>query len=274
MDTARELGFIGTGIMGEPMALRLLAADKALCAYDKQPQRTRGLRQAGARIGTSPRAVAAGVDLLFIMVMDATEVRDVLFGSEGAAETLRAGATVVCMSSIAPAAVREIARELEARAIACVDAPVSGGRVGAADGTLSFMVGGSDAAVKQVLPLLALMGKTITHVGAVGSGQLAKMANQIIVTITRAAIGEALTLVRQQGGDPRMVVAALEGGLADSANLRDYAPRLFDRDEPMEFGSVILKKDICSAAGIALQAGLELPLTSITAERYRTFRRD
>jgi len=260
--------------MGEPMAHNLLKEGHELSVYDLNKEAMSSLASSGASICGNPREVAEQSDILFLMVLTAADVEEVLFGDEAATDGLKPGSIVVCMSSIPAAAIQSIAKRLQESQLHLLDAPVSGGKAGARDASLAIMVGGPPAVFDKVLPYFRLLGSNITLVGESGSGQCAKAANQIIVSITRAAIGEAMLFASKNGADPERVIEALSGGLADSKNLRSYGPRLIEKGEFVEFGSPILKKDINNIVNEAEALNIDLPFAALTRKMYKNFHKE
>jgi 2-hydroxy-3-oxopropionate reductase len=264
-----RIGFIGLGIMGAPMAGHLVAAGHTVFVH------TRGrvppaLADSRATLCTSARGVAERADIVFTMVPDTPDVEAVLFGADGVAAGLSAGKTVVDMSSISPIATKDFARRIAALGCDYLDAPVSGGEVGAKNATLSVMVGGSEAAFERVGPLFALMGKNITHVGAVGDGQTAKVANQIIVALNIEAVAEALVFAAKAGADPARVRAALMGGFASSKILEVHGQRMIDRTFSPGFRIELHQKDLNLALSTARSLGVALPNTATAQELFNT----
>lgn len=267
-----NLGFIGTGVMGEPMARNLLAAGHALYVHDAAAAQTTGLVDAGAVACDSAVDVARHCHIVFLMVRDATQVENVVFGECGVKAALTPAHTLVCMSSLPAAFMRDIAGRIGDAAL--LDAPVSGGKAGAAAAELAIMVGGAERDFERIKPLLQLMGRTITHVGALGSGQTAKAANQIIVAITRAAVGEALLFAARDGAEPEKVRQALLGGLADSATLATYGPRISGLDNPVRFDSAIIRKDINNVVAAAVELDVDLPCATLVRDCYNAWTED
>ena len=262
-----RLGFIGLGIMGAPMAGHLVAAGHTVFVH------TRGrvppaIADSRATLCTTARGVAERADLVFTMVPDTPDVEAVLFGTDGIAAGLSAGKTVVDMSSISPIATKDFARRIAVLGCDYLDAPVSGGEVGAKNATLSIMVGGSEAAFEHVRPLFALMGKNITHVGAVGDGQTAKVANQIIVALNIEAVAEALVFAAKAGADPARVRAALMGGFASSRILEVHGQRMIDRTFNPGFRIELHQKDLNLALSTARSLGVALPNTATAQELF------
>jgi 2-hydroxy-3-oxopropionate reductase len=265
MSSSLSLGFIGLGIMGAPMALHLLEAGHRLFVHTRSSVRPE-LVSAGATVCSSPSAVAQQADVVFLMLPDTPDVEQVLFGAQGVAEGLTAGKVVVDMSSISPIETKTFAARIVALGCDYVDAPVSGGEVGAKAATLTIMVGGEAAAFARVAPLLALMGKQITHVGGSGDGQTTKVANQIIVALTIAAVGEALTFARKAGADPVKVRQALMGGFASSRILEVHGERMLARTFAPGFRIRLHQKDLALALAGARSMGVALPQTAGAAQ--------
>ena len=257
-----ELGFIGLGIMGLPMAGHLRAAGHSVHVYARRRPHAE-LTAAGFRPCGSSQEVAQRAECVITMVSDTPDVEAVLFGPAGVAAGLVPGKLVIDMSSISPIATRTFAARIAERGCEYVDAPVSGGDVGAKAATLTIMAGGSAAAFERARPLLALMGRTITHVGEVGAGQTAKVANQIVVALTIEAVGEALLFASRAGVDPAKVRAALMGGFAASRILELHGERMLRRNFEPGFRLSLHRKDL----GVALESAraLQLPLPHTAA---------
>ena len=262
-----KLGFVGLGIMGTPMAGHLLAAGHTVYAYDQKPLPAE-LVEKGAIARPSSKAVAEACDIFFVMVPDTPHVGAVLFGENGAAEGLSAGKIVVDMSSISPIETKQYAEKIEALGCAYLDAPVSGGEVGAKAASLSIMVGGTDEAFAVVEPLFRLMGKNITLVGGAGGGQTAKVANQMIVAMTIEAVAEALLFASKAGADPARVRQALMGGFASSKILEIHGERMVKRTFEPGFRIALHQKDLNLALGAARQMGIALPNTATCQELF------
>jgi 2-hydroxy-3-oxopropionate reductase len=265
----KQVGFIGLGTMGAPMASHLAAAGYPLWVCDLDPERMDDAVDAGALACADPRAVAEHCELLVLMVLNLNDVESALFGARGAADGLAPGSLVIIMSTIPAEAVRDIAERLADRSVSVIDAPVSGGKEGAQAADLTIMVGGTDADFRRAMPLLKQLGKNITHVGDCGSGQVAKSANQVIVALNRAAVGEALLLAARAGADPETVRRALMGGHAQSATLENYGARMTAAEHPVEFGSAVISKDLKLVVDMAGALGLHLPFTELVAKCYR-----
>ncbi len=258
---SKRIGFIGLGIMGRPMALNLLKAGHCLTVFDRNANKVAALTAAGAAGAASVGEAAAGQDLVITMLQNSPNVREVALGPSGVAESAVPGTVFVDMSSIEPQAAREVAEGLAARGIAMLDAPVSGGELKAIDGTLSIMAGGDAAVFEAVRPVLLAMGSSAVRVGEVGAGNVAKLANQIIVAANIAAVAEALTLARKAGVDPAVVVKAIAGGLAGSTVLGAKGPMMLRGDYKPGFRMELHRKDLANALAAGQSAGSPLPLT-------------
>lgn len=256
-----KLGFIGLGIMGTPMAGHLLAAGHELAAFSRSGVPA-ALTDKGAQACASAREVAQRADIIFIMVPDTPHVAAVLFDEGGVAAGLDAGKTVVDMSSISPIATKDFAARINALGCEYLDAPVSGGEVGAKAASLTIMVGASAAGFERVKPLFELMGKNITLVGGNGDGQTCKVANQIIVALNIEAVGEALLFAARAGADPAKVRQALMGGFAASRILEVHGERMIKRTFDPGFRIELHQKDLNLALEGARALGLSLPHTA------------
>jgi 2-hydroxy-3-oxopropionate reductase len=262
-----KLGFVGLGIMGTPMAGHLIAAGHQVFAYGRNGLPAELLAKGLVQCESS-KAVAQACDVFFIMVPDTPHVGDVLFGENGAAEGLSKGKIVVDMSSISPIETKEYAARIEALGCEYVDAPVSGGEVGAKAATLSIMVGGKEEVFAIVKPLFERMGKNITLVGGAGAGQTAKVANQMIVAMTIEAVGEALLFASKAGADPARVRQALMGGFASSKILEVHGDRMVKRTFDPGFRIALHQKDLNLALTAARQMGISLPNTATCQELF------
>ncbi len=254
-----RVGFIGLGIMGRPMALNLLKAGYGLDVHARRPESMGPLAAAGAATCESPAACAARSDIIFTMVSDTQDVEQVIFQGGGIIEGVRPGSIVVDMSTISPSATRSMAERLSERGVAMLDAPVSGGDVGAINGTLSIMVGGAAETFERVLPLFQAMGKNIVHIGANGAGQVCKSCNQIVVGATIAGVAEAILLARASGVDPARVREALLGGFANSRILEVHGRRMIEGDFNPGFKTRLHRKDMGIVTDAACELGLALP---------------
>jgi 2-hydroxy-3-oxopropionate reductase len=262
-----NIGFIGLGIMGRPMAGQLLKGGHTLFIRNTSTPPAE-LTEAGAKPCSSGREVAQNADVIILMVPDTPQVESVLFGDDGVAAGLSAGKIVVDMSSISPIATKDIARRINEHGCEYLDAPVSGGEVGAKAASLTIMVGGSEAAFAKVKPLFELMGKNITLVGGNGDGQTTKVANQIIVALTIEAVGEALLFASKAGADPAKVRAALLGGFASSRILEIHGERMVKRTFNPGFRIELHQKDLNLALQGAKSLGVSLPNTATCQELF------
>ncbi len=258
-----NIGFIGLGIMGAPMAGHLLAAGHTLFVRtrSKVPQSL-----GGATVCASAQEVAQRADIVFLMLPDTPDVEAVLFGKDGVAAGLSKGKTVVDMSSISPIETKAFAQKINALGCDYLDAPVSGGEVGAKAASLTIMVGGPEATFERVKPLFELMGKNITLVGGNGDGQTTKVANQIIVALNIAAVGEALVFASKAGADPAKVRQALMGGFASSRILEMHGERMIKRTFNPGFRIGLHQKDLSLALAGARAIGVALPQTAGAAQ--------
>jgi 2-hydroxy-3-oxopropionate reductase len=263
-----KIGFIGLGIMGRPMAGHLQAAGHQLYLVRHRTSLPRELVDGGATECASCRELAKQVETILIMVPDTPDVEDVLFGPEGVAEGLSAGKMVIDMSSISPIETRSFASRIADLGADYLDAPVSGGEVGAKAATLTMMVGGSESAFERARPLLELMGANITLVGDNGAGQTCKVANQIIVALTIEAVAEALLFSAKAGVDPSRVRQALMGGFAGSKILEVHGERMIKRSFDPGFRIALHQKDLHLALSGARELGISLPNTATTQELF------
>ncbi len=264
-----KVGFVGLGIMGTPMAEHLIKAGHEVFLFSL-PSVPQSLVAAGGIACACGKEVAQKADIIITMVPDTPHVAAALFDANGIAEGLSAGKIVVDMSSISPLETKEFARKINALGCEYLDAPVSGGEVGAKNATLSIMVGGSEAAFTTVKPLFELMGKNITLVGGNGDGQTAKVANQIIVALNIEAVGEALLFAAKAGADPAKVREALMGGFASSKILEVHGERMVKRTFNPGFRIELHQKDLNLALSSARQLGLSLPNTATAQELFNS----
>jgi 2-hydroxy-3-oxopropionate reductase len=262
-----RVGFIGLGVMGRPMAANLLKAGFPLAVHDLNRSAVGALVAQGAVDAGSIAGVAAA-DVVVTMLPDTPDVESVLFGSPGLAQSMRAGSTLIDMSSISPVATRRFAAALAERGIAMLDAPVSGGFQGAEAGTLSIMVGGEAEALERSRPVLQAMGKTINHIGPSGAGQVCKVCNQVAVAINIQAVAEAMTLAKKNGVDPAKVRDALLGGFARSTALDLHGKRVLDDNFAAGFRVNLQRKDLRLALETGAATGTPLPATALIQELY------
>jgi 2-hydroxy-3-oxopropionate reductase len=261
----QKLGFIGLGIMGAPMALHLIKAGHQLFVHTRSKLHPE-IADSSATQCTSAKGVAERADVIFTMLPDTPDVEAVLFGKDGVASGLSKGKTVVDMSSISPIETKAFAQKVNALGCDYLDAPVSGGEVGAKAASLTIMVGGPEAAFARIKPLFELMGKNITLVGGNGDGQTTKVANQIIVALNIAAVGEALVFAAKAGADPAKVRQALMGGFASSRILEVHGERMIKRSFNPGFRIQLHQKDLSLALAGARALGVALPGTANAAQ--------
>jgi 2-hydroxy-3-oxopropionate reductase len=254
-----KVGYIGLGIMGRPCALNILRAGFPLRVWARHPESAEAVLAAGAQWCDSPADLASQVDILITNVSDTPDVKAVLLGEQGAVHGAHAGLVCVDMSTISPFGAREIASALQAHGVDFLDCPVSGGEVGAVNGTLTVMVGGREAALEKARPVLEAMGKTITRIGDSGAGQVAKACNQIAVGAGVAMVAEVIKLARACGVDPAPVRQALLGGFAASRVLDVHGQRMIDDNYAPGFKAVLHRKDMGIVLDCAHQLGIQLP---------------
>lgn len=260
-----KIGFIGLGIMGRPMALNLIKGGHTLTVWARRAESMQPLLDAGARAAANPAAAAQGNELLISMVADAPDVVEVMHQAAAGAEP---GLLAIDMSTIAPAAARQIGQELAAGGVDFLDAPVSGGEVGAIAGTLSIMVGGSETGFAKARPAFECVGKNVVHVGAAGAGQVTKAANQIVTGMGVLAVAEAFAFASKNGVDRSKVREALLGGFAYSKILENHGQRMIERNFKPGFKSWMHEKDLNIVMQTAHELGLCLPGSAATAQMF------
>ncbi len=263
-----NLGFIGLGIMGAPMAGHLIAGGHTVTSSTHHKPAPAELTEKGLKSVATPKAVAEASDIVFLMLPDTPQVGEVLFGKDGVGEGLSKGKIVVDMSSISPIETKEYAKKIMALGCDYLDAPVSGGEVGAKAASLTIMVGGSEAGFAKVKPLFEMMGKNITLVGEAGAGQITKVANQIIVALNIEAVSEALLFASKAGADPAKVRQALMGGFASSRILEVHGERMIKRTFNPGFRIALHQKDLNLALQGARALGISLPNTATAQELF------
>jgi 3-hydroxyisobutyrate dehydrogenase len=263
------IGFIGLGIMGRPMAEHLLRAGHPLRIHTRTAAKAQPLLQQGAVWCESPHAVASQCDLLITIVTDTPDVEAVLFGPQGAAAALRRGACVVDMSTISPDATRLFAQRLAQQGVVLLDAPVTGGDVGATNATLTIMVGGEAAALARVRPVLEKLGRRVVHVGPSGSGQMLKACNQILCAVNMIAVCEALTLAGRSGLDLKLALETLASGAGGSWALANLGPKIVAGDLAPAFKIALIQKDLRSVQAAAQTLGVPLPGTALAQQLFR-----
>ncbi|TAH41746.1 MAG: 2-hydroxy-3-oxopropionate reductase [Betaproteobacteria bacterium] len=263
-----EVGFIGLGLMGRPMALNLLKAGHRVQVWSRRREAMQPLLEAGAAACTSAADVARHAPVTISMVADAPDVEQITLGPGGVVDGARSGHIHIDMSTIAPAVAQRIALRLSEKGIVALDAPVSGGDVGAIAGTLTIMVGGDAAAFETVKPLFDAMGRSVTRIGAAGAGQVAKACNQIITGVGVAAVAEALNFAAKSGADGDKVREALLGGFAYSRILENHGQRMLDRNFKPGFKAWMHQKDLRIVMEEAHRLGLALPASAATAQLF------
>lgn len=262
------VGYIGLGQMGKPMARNILKAGFPLVVYNRSRAAVEALVAEGARAAASPAEVAAQVEVVFTNLPDTSDVEQVVLGKDGIIEGGGPGLIWVDNSTIRPDTARTLAARLKERSILALDAPVSGGDVGAREATLVIMVGGPAEALEKVRPVLMAIGKSITHVGDSGAGQVAKAANQIMVAAQMVAMAELLIFAQKAGVDPRKVVTAIQGGAAQCWTLDVKPPRLFSGNREPGFKAALQAKDLNIVLETARQYGIPLPSTALDAQLF------
>jgi 2-hydroxy-3-oxopropionate reductase len=271
---AERVGFIGLGIMGMPMARNLMDSGYELTVHNRSPEKAEELgKEGGAAVAATPREVAENSDVVITMLPDSPQVREVVAGEDGVLEGISEGALLIDMSTISPVVTEELAEALMEKGASMLDAPVSGGDVGAIEGTLSIMVGGHEADFQRAKPLFEAMGKTITHVGPAGAGQVTKAANQVVVALTIEAVSEALVLGSAGGVSAEKILEVLSGGLASNKVMEVKREKFLSHTFEPGFRSELHHKDL----GIALAAGREygvvLPVTAVVDQLLLSMRR-
>jgi 3-hydroxyisobutyrate dehydrogenase len=265
-----RIGFIGLGIMGRGMAANLLRAGFSVRVWNRTPARMAALVEAGAQAGENPADVAAHSDIIITCVSDTPDVQAVVLGESGVLHRAQPGTLLIDCSTISPQATKEMAAQLAERGVHMLDAPISGGSEGAAKGTLSIMVGGDAAQFDRAQPVLQAMGKTITHVGENGAGQMVKLVNQILVVVTMLGVSEALLFAQAGGLDLAKTLTAVSGGAAGSWTLSNRAPQVIRRDWQPGFTVDLQQKDLRLVLEAADQLGVPLLGTGMVFQLYRT----
>ncbi|BCT31799.1 NAD(P)-dependent oxidoreductase [Pseudomonas protegens] len=271
MSALPSLGFAGIGLMGLPMCRRLLAAGYPLTVWNRNPQKCAPLVAAGARQVATPAQLCEHADLVLLCLANTDVVRQVVFAADGIAQGARAGQLLLDLSSLEPTATREMAAMLARdTGMAWVDAPVSGGTPGAESGSLAIMVGGEAADIERVRPVLLALGERVTHMGAVGAGQVTKACNQMIVACNALVIAEVVALAERSGVDARLIAEALAGGFADSKPLQILAPQMAEsRFEPVKWHVRTLLKDLDGAVKFSREQGSATPISGLAAQLMR-----
>ena len=265
-----QIGFIGLGIMGRGMTHNLLKAGHNVTVWNRNAARMDEFAAAGAKTASSPADLAARCDAILVCVSDTPDVEQVLFGADGVSAGVKSGALIVDHSTISPQKTVEMAKRLNEQGAAYLDAPVSGGSEGASKGTLSIMIGGEAADVERAMPILQAYGKTITHVGPQGAGQMAKLVNQILVVVNQLAASEALLFAQAGGLDLAKTIEAVKGGAAGSWMLANRGPQMIVRDFRPGFTIDLQQKDLRLVLEAADAMGIPLMATSVVFQMYRT----
>ncbi len=268
-----RVGFIGLGIMGRGMARNVLNAGFDLCVWNRTPEKMQPFAEVGARTAMSPADLASQSDIIITCVSDTPDVEAVILGEQGVIHGAKPGALVIDMSTISPKATQQIAAALAEKGIHMLDAPISGGSEGAAQGTLSIMVGGDAAQVERAMPLFQAMGKKITHVGGHGAGQMVKLVNQILVVINMLAVSEALVFAQAGGLDLHKTLEAVTEGAAGSWMLSNRGPQVIARDWRPGFTIDLQQKDLRLVLQAADELGVPVPTTAVVFNLYRTLQR-
>ena len=266
----KKIGFIGLGLMGSGMSMNLVNAGYPVTVWNRTASKMEPLLKAGAKAAGSPKEVAEDSDVIISIVTDSQDVEEVTLGSEGVIHGARPGAMVVDMSTISPSVTKRIAEELSKKGVRMLDAPVSGGAIGARDGTLSIMVGGDEEVFLDCLPIFEAMGKTVTHVGGNGMGQTVKLVNQILVGTTMLGVAEALMFAKKSGVDLEKCHAAVSGGAAGSWQLTNNGARLLEGDHEPGFKVKDYLKDLRLIMEAAADAKMPLVATSVVHQMFRS----
>jgi len=261
-----KLGFIGLGVMGRPMALHLLKRGHEMGVYARRPESAAPLVDAGARLYSSPAALAADAEVVFTMVTTSSDVEHVALGADGIIHGARPGTVLVDMETISPAVARSVAARLAAKGIEMIDAPVSGGPAGAEQATLSIMAGGESHVFERVKPLFEALGRTIVHMGGHGAGQTTKACNQLALLVTAQGAAEALTLARQSGLDPAKVREVMLGGIAASRVLELFGKRMVEREFAAGIETRLYHKDLDIVLELAHGMGQALPAAAVVMQ--------
>ena len=265
----KKIGFIGLGIMGKPMARNLIKKGYQLVVHNRSRGPVDELAKEGAEAASSPKEVAEKSNIIITMLPDSPEVEDVILRKNGVLEGARKGHVIIDMSSISPVVTKKIHSEVSKKGIKMIDAPVSGGEIGAVEGSLAIMVGGEKKVFEGCLEILEVLGKSIVHVGDIGAGGTVKLANQIIVALNMEAMSEALVLGMKAGVDPKLLYEAIRGGLAGSRVLDVKVPNILKRRFDPGFRIRLHIKDLKNALNTARETGVPLPMTSLVHEMFQ-----
>jgi 2-hydroxy-3-oxopropionate reductase len=270
----KNIGFIGLGIMGKPMAKNLLKAGYNLIVYDINPEPVKELVKAGAKESASSQDVASQSEVIITMLPNSPEVKDAVLGEKGIIYGVKPGTVLIDMSSIAPLTSKEISKKLQQKGVTMLDAPVSGGEPKAIDGTLAIMIGGPQKTFDKVKDILEVMGASVKRVGEIGSGNITKLANQIIVALNIAAMGEAMVLATKAGVDPEQVYQAIRGGLAGSTVLDAKMPLVLDGNFKPGFRIELHIKDLMNALDTAKELDVPIVLSGKVMEIMQALKKD
>ncbi len=268
MEEKIKVGYIGLGLMGKPMARNILKAGFPVVVHNRSRAAVRELVGEGAQEAHSAAEVAARVDVVFTNLPDTPDVLNVALGAQGVIEGAHPGLIFIDNSTIQPAVARSIAETMAEKGVLCLDAPVSGGQVGAQQGTLTIMVGGAAEALERASPVLMAIGKSVTHIGAAGSGQVAKAANQLMVAAQMVAMGELLILAKKSGADPQKVIEAIRGGAAQCWTLDQKPARLFAGNRTPGFKAYMQAKDLNIIVETARQYGVAIPSAALHTQLF------
>src|SRR5207248_321419 len=266
------IGFIGLGIMGKPMARNLMKAGYQLVVYNRSSGSMNELAAEGARTASNAREVAEQSDVVITMLPDSPQVQEVMTGENGVLAGAKANTLVIDMSTISPVVTQQLAQAAQARSVHMLDAPVSGGDVGAQQGTLSIMVGGSSEDFERAKPLFEVLGKTIVHVGGTGAGQVVKACNQIVLALTIEAVSEALVLGSKAGVDPEVILRVLSGGLAANRVMEMRGPNFLQHNFQPGFKIALHEKDLGIALATGHEYGVPLPVTAIVDQMLQALK--
>ena len=269
---AEKIGFIGLGIMGRPMAKNLIEAGYELVLYTRTKEKAEELAGDSATVAGSPKEVAESADVVITMLPDSPDVEEVVAGEDGVLEGIKEGALIVDMSTISPVVARNLAEKARKGGASMLDAPVSGGDIGARDGTLSIMVGGSGEDFERARPLFEVMGKTVTHVGEAGAGQVVKACNQIVVGLTIEAVSEALVLGSKAGVEPSKILDVLSGGLAGNKVMEVKRDKFLQHSFDPGFRVELHHKDLGIALAAGREYGVSLPVTAIVDQMLQALK--
>ncbi len=265
-----RVGFVGLGIMGQPMAGHILQAGYCLTIFNRTRAKTEKLAAQGAQIADSPAQLATASEVIITMVSDSPDVEEVIAGPQGILQGVRHGSIVVDMSTISPEVERNMDRQLRTKGCQLIDAPVSGGDVGAQKATLAIMAGGDQETFEQITPLFQVMGQSITYCGPVGSGQLTKLCNQILVSVNLLGVSEALSFARKNGLDTTVMLEAVKGGAAGSWQLANLGPRIVERDFQPGFMVDLMQKDLRLVLEATASAQASLPATALVHQLFNS----